>query len=127
MAVDKFEDLVAWQKARELTRGVYEVTRRGAFKQDQALMKQLQRASVSVMSNLTEGFERGGRKEFHHFTVIAKGSCAEVRCQLYVAYDAGYITLEEFSKLMEMAKETTRVIAGLRKSLEPKTPPQPPH
>jgi four helix bundle protein len=85
--IDKFEDLIAWQKARELTREVYQISQQGAFGKDFGLSGQIQRASVSIMSNIAEGFERGGRSEFHQFLSVAKASCAEVRSLLYVALD----------------------------------------
>ena len=91
--VDRFEDLVAWQKVRELTKQIYQLIRKEEFSRDFGLRDQIQRAAVSIMSNLAEGFERGGRAEFHQFVVIAKGSCAELRSQLYVALDAGYILM----------------------------------
>ena len=90
--ISRFEDLVAWQKARELTREIYRVTNTGRFGKDFALRDQIRRASVSVLSNLAEGFDRASRSEFHQFLVIAKGSCAEVRSQLYIAVDAGYLS-----------------------------------
>ena len=96
MKVEKFEDLVAWQKARELTKQIYEITKQGSFSKDYGLCDQIRRATVSVMSNLAEGFERGSSSEFHQFIVIAKASCAEVRSQLYVAHDVGYITQHQF-------------------------------
>ena len=77
--VERFEDLIAWQKARGLTRAIYEVTRNGDFAKDYGLSGQIQRAAVSIMSNIAEGFERGGRGEFHQFLSTAKASCAEVR------------------------------------------------
>lgn len=89
--VEKFEDLIAWQKARVLTRQVYLATRQGAFAKDFGLSSQIQRAAVSIMSNIAEGFERGKRGEFHQFLSIAKASCAEVRAQIYIAFDVGYI------------------------------------
>ena len=79
---------------------------------------QIERASVSVMSNLAEGFERGGRTEFHQFIVIAKASCAEVRSQLYVALDVGYITQEQFENVMNLANEVSRIIGGLRTAIK---------
>ena len=112
--IEKFEDLIAWQKARELTKNIYRVSKQGEFNRDYGLRDQIRRAAVSIMSNLAEGFERGGRSEFHQFLVIAKGSCAELRSQLYVALDADYINEETFYKLNALAKETSRVIGGLR-------------
>lgn len=88
--VERFEDLVAWQKARELTKQIYLLTKSQPLSKDFGLCNQIQRASVSIMSNLAEGCERGGRPEFYQFLVIAKGSCAEIRSQLYVALDVGY-------------------------------------
>ena len=100
MKVTRFEDLVAWRKARGLTKAIYEVTKQGSFAKDFGLSGQIQRASISIMSNIAEGFERGTRAEFHHFLSMAKASCAEVRSQLYVAYDARHIGQEEFNSLI---------------------------
>jgi four helix bundle protein len=116
--VERFEDLIAWRKARVLTREIYAATRKPAFKSDRALCAQIQRAATSIMSNIAEGFERGGNREFHHFLVMAKGSCAEVRSQLYIAYDAGYLTQSEFTRLLDQAAEVGRVIGGLRASVD---------
>ena len=116
--VTRFEDLIAWQKARELTREIYAITRTGAFARDFGLKDQIQRASVSVMSNLAEGFERGKRTEFHQFTCTAKGSCGEVRSDLYVALDAGHIRKAIFDDLYSRCDEVGRIIGGLRTSLE---------
>ena len=112
--IEKFEDLIAWQKARELTKAIYQVTRIGAFAKDYGLRDQIRKASVSVMSNIAEGFDRGGRAEFHQFLVIAKGSCAEVRSQLYAALDTNYIVKNTFNELSLLAIETSRIIGGLR-------------
>ncbi|MFH1006465.1 MAG: four helix bundle protein [Candidatus Latescibacterota bacterium] len=114
----EFEDLIAWQKSRALTRAIYEVTRQGAFAKDHGLRGQIQRAAVSTMSNIAEGFERGNPREFHQFLSIAKASCAELRSQLYVALDAGYLDETAFQELMRSAKETGKVIGGLRVSVE---------
>ena len=108
-----FEDLIAWQKARMLVREVYSATRLAKFSKDFALIDQMRRAAISVLSNIAEGFERGGRAEFHQFLVVAKGSCAEVRAQLYVALDAGYLTDDAFRNLYGLAQETGKVIGGL--------------
>ena len=111
---ERFEDLIAWQKARELTVNIYQITGSGSFAMDDGLRDQIRRASVSVMSNLAEGFDRGGRAEFHQFLVSAKGSCAEVRSQLFVARDASYIGPEVFNSLYALTDETGKIINGLR-------------
>lgn len=118
--VEKFEDLVAWQKARELTKEIYKVTSIGEFSKDYGLRDQIRRASVSIMSNLAEGFERGKLTEFHQFISISKASCAELRSQLYVAWDVGYLSKEDFKNLMLQAREVGKIIGGLRKSVEKK-------
>jgi len=116
--IDKFEDLVAWQKARELARQIYSLTRTGSFSKDFGLKDQIQRSAVSIMSNLAEGFERGGRAEFHQFLVIAKASCAELKSQLYVALDAGYMKQQEFETIYSSADEVARIIGGLRAAVQ---------
>jgi four helix bundle protein len=116
--IDRFENLIAWQKARELTREIYEATRQGSFAKDYGLSGQIQRAAVSIMSNIAEGFERGGRGEFHQFLSTAKASCAEVRSQLYVALDVGYIDKVTFEQLMQQAEEVGRIVGGLRVSVQ---------
>jgi four helix bundle protein len=116
--IERFEHLIAWQKARELTREIYKVTREGSWARDFGLSGQIQRASVSIMSNIAEGFERGGRREFHQFLSIAKGSCAEVRSQLYVALDIGYLTQSKFNELLSQAEEVGRIVGGLRTSMK---------
>lgn len=113
----RFEDIDAWQKARELTREVYAVSRKGAFGRDFGLRDQIQRACVSVMSNIAEGFDRSGNREFAHFLSVAKGSVAEVRSQLYVALDAEYLDRQTFQQLSDTASETSRLIGGLMKYL----------
>ena len=116
--IERFEDLIGWQKARELTRTVYQVSRRGAFAKDFGLSGQIQRSAVSIMSNISEGFERGGRGEFHQFLSTAKASCAEVRSQLYVALDVGYLNQAEFDQLISRAEEVARIVGGLRVSVQ---------
>ena len=112
--VRNFEQLIAWQKARILAKEIYLITSREPFKKDFALCKQIQRSAVSAMSNIAEGFERGGRGEFHQFLVQAKASCAEVRSHLYVAYDIGYLDSTEFQRLFLIAEEVGRIIGALR-------------
>lgn len=113
----RFEDLVAWQKARRVTREVYLVTRRGDFARDFGLAGQMQRAAVSIMSNIAEGFERQSTAEYQRFLIIAKASCGELRSQCYVAYDSGYLDLKVFDGLIVQAEEVSRVISGLHASL----------
>lgn len=116
--IRRFEELIAWQKARELTKSIYLLTVTERFSRDFGLKDQIQRAAVSIMSNIAEGFERAGKAEFHQFLVIAKGSCAEVRSQLYIALDTGYITNDQFEKVHSQAEEVARIIGGLRASLK---------
>jgi len=110
--IDRFEDFIAWQKARKLTGSIYRVTSEGGFARDFGLKDQIRRAAVSSMSNLAEGFERGRPGEFHQFLSIAKGSCAELRTQLYVALDVGYIELTIFEDLMAQAIEVGQILAA---------------
>src|SRR2546426_12661333 len=116
--IEKFEDFIAWQKARKLTAEIYGVTDRGRFASDFGLKDQIRRAAVSVMSNIAEGFERGRATEFHQFLSVAKASCAELRSQLYVALDVGYLNTETFDTLMRQATEVGQILGGLRASVE---------
>jgi four helix bundle protein len=116
--IERFEDLIAWQKARVLTKEIYQITRMGEFAKDFGLSGQIQKASVSIMSNIAEGFERGGRGEFHQFLSISKASGAEVRSQLYVALDIGYLENNNFKNIMKKAEELGRIIGGLRASVD---------
>lgn len=116
--IEKFEDLIAWQKARKLTRQIYEATNQGKFARDYGLKDQIRRSAVSSMSNMAEGFERGGMVEFQRFLAIAKGSCAELRTQLYIALDVGYLDANSFDSLMNQAVEVGKIIGGLRASVE---------
>src|SRR5215203_1399366 len=118
--VERFEDLISWQKSRELTRKIYQLTEEEKFAKDFGLKNQIQRASVSVMSNIAEGFERFRPNEFHQFLSIAKGSCAEVRSQLYVAFDIGYLQENDFNELKKTTEELSKVINGLRSYIEQK-------
>lgn len=116
--IEKFEQLIAWQKARKLTSQIYKVTNEGNFAKDYGLKDQVRRAAVSSMSNLAEGFERGRPAEFHQFISVAKASCAELRSQLYVALDAGYLNIPAFEDLMIQATEVGRILGGLRAAVE---------
>lgn len=116
--IEVFEDLIAWQKARVLTQGIYQLTGGELFRRDLGLRDQMRRAAVSIMSNIAEGFDRAGRAEFHQFLVVAKGSCAEVRSLLYVARDAGYVSNELFSGMMKQLHELSRILSGLRGAVQ---------
>jgi four helix bundle protein len=116
--IERFEDFIAWQKARKLTSDIYKMTSEGAFARDFGLKDQIRRAAVSSMSNLAEGFERGRPAEFHQFLSVAKGSCAELRTQLYVALDVGYLKTSAFETLMAQATEVGQILGGLRLAVE---------
>ena len=116
-SIEKFEDIEAWQKARELTREIYRISNQGSFARDFGLRDQIRRAAVSIMSNIAEGFGRGGNKEFIQFLSTAKGSASEVQAQLYVALDAEYITKEQFQKIYSRTEEKSRMIGGLLRYL----------
>jgi four helix bundle protein len=129
--VQKFEDLVCWQKSRELTRQIYREFKSLRFK-DPGFCDQIQRAAVSIMSNIAEGFERGTKQEFLNYLYIAKGSAGEVRAQLYVALDAGYLNVEMFKSLSSLAVECSRLVYRLTQGVkiskfqgqQRKTPPR---
>ncbi len=117
MKIKKFEDIESWKRARRLTNEVYQTTGTGKFASDFGLKDQIRRATISVLSNIAEGFERGGDKEFLQFLAMAKGSCGEVRAQLYIALDQGYLTQEVFEGLSKNAVEIGQLIAGFMKYL----------
>ncbi|KPK98783.1 MAG: hypothetical protein AMJ90_09825 [candidate division Zixibacteria bacterium SM23_73_2] len=120
MVVKSFEDLNVWQRARELINRIYTVTKNTKFSYDRGLTDQIRRAAVSIMSNISEGFERGSNVEFIQFLYIAKASCGEVRCQLIIAFDQGYIDEKDFIEIKEMTMKVSgmigNLIAYLRKS-----------
>lgn len=116
--VERFEDLEVWIKARELTKLIYEITGKDDFAKDFGLRDQIRRAAASVMSNIAEGFERSGDKEFLRYLSIAKGSAGEVRSQLYVAFDNGFIDDSLCKKLIFLAEEISRMIFGLMSYLQ---------
>jgi len=116
-----FEEIEAWQQARELTRLVYEVSGKGAFGRDFALRDQIRRAAVSVMSNIAEGFGRGGLREFVQFLSVARGSASEVGAQLYAALDQGYLSADGFARLQEQVTRTGSVLSGLMRYLRTST------
>lgn len=114
MKIDRFEDIISWQKARELTNNIY-----SAFEKsnDFGFKNQIERASVSIMNNIAEGFERRSNKEFRQYLFIAKGSCGEVRSMLYLAQDLGKIDKKEFNSFYKLSLEISKLISGLIKTL----------
>lgn len=113
--VHRFEDLLAWQKARELTREIYTALRSC---RDGGFTDQIQRASVSIVSNIAEGFESGTRDGFINYLYIAKASSGEVRAQLYVACDIGYIDIETFKRLKFKVEECSKLISAFLKGVK---------
>ncbi len=114
MKIERFEDVIAWKKAKELTIAVYKSFR--ACK-DFSFKNQIERASVSVMNNIAEGFERQTNKELKNFLYISKGSCGEVRSMLELAYEFEYIKKEDFQHLESLSMEISRILAGFIKKL----------
>lgn len=118
MSSNTFESLRVWHDARRLVARIYQATREKTFAADFGLRDQIRRAAVSVMSNIAEGYERGGRKEFLYFLSIAKGSAGEVRAQLYVAQDVGHLDRDVADELRTEAAVVSRQIAALAKKLK---------
>jgi four helix bundle protein len=116
--IERFEDIEAWQKARVLTREVYQLTRQGLACRDFRYIDQIRSASCSIMSNIAEGYERDGNAEFKQFLYIAKASAGEVRSQLYVGLDVGYFAEADFRRLSSLVTEVVRMIAGFIRYLE---------
>jgi len=114
MKIEKFEDIIAWQKAKELTILLY---KEFAESKDFGFKDQLQRASVSIMNNIAEGFERKINNEFKQFLFIAKSSCGEVRSMLYLSKDLNKISESTFIKLFILAEEISKILSGLIKTL----------
>lgn len=109
--IRRFEEIHAWQSARELTRRVYEVSNHGSFARDFGLRDQMRRASVSVMSNIAEGFESRTQALFIDYLGRAKASAGEVRAQTYVALDVGYLNQDQFDELYGLAERTSRQLS----------------
>lgn len=115
--VERFEDLQVWQMAHDLSVAIYGFTKDDEFLKDWGLRDQIQRASVSVMSNIAEGFERYSRQEFKQFLSVARGSCAEVRSQIQLAKSLRYVADADCSTIYEKCISLSRALAGLRSSL----------
>lgn len=114
MKFERFEDIIAWQKAKDLTIKVYRLFENS---KDFGFKDQIQRASVSVMNNIAEGFERKSNNEFRQFLFIAKGSCGEVRSMLHLTKELEMITTSEYHSLFSLSEEISKMLSGLIKSL----------
>lgn len=114
MKIEKFEDILSWQKAKSLSFTIYKLFESS---KDYAFRDQIQRASVSIMNNIAEGFERKGNKELSHFLFIAKGSCGEVRSMLYLALELHYISEKDFQKMYNESIEISKMLSGFIKTL----------
>jgi four helix bundle protein len=114
MTITSFEEIIAWQKARELTNIVYKIFSKN---KDFGFKNQIERAAVSVMNNIAEGFERQTNKEFKNFLYISKGSCGEVRSMIIIAKDLSYISSEEFNDIQQRCQEISRLLSGFIKTL----------
>ena len=112
-----FEEIYSWQKARALNKRIYEITDCIVFKKDYDLVRQIRRASISISSNIAEGFERNTDKEFTYYLYVAKASAVEVRSQLYLALDLEYISKIEFDELFEKVSDISKLISGFIKYL----------
>jgi four helix bundle protein len=114
MRIERFENIIAWQKAKELSLMIYDLF---SESRDFGFKDQIQRAAVSVMNNIAEGFERKSDNEFRHFLFIAKGSCVEVRSMLYLAKELNKISENDFRKIMSQSEEISKILSGLIKTL----------
>lgn len=112
--IKQFEDILAWQKSKELTLLIYKLLKTN---RDYSFKDQIQRATVSVMNNIAEGYERGSNQEFKRFLFISKGSCAEVRSLSYLALELNYFSQNEFTKINTFSLEISRMISGFIKKL----------
>ncbi len=117
---NSFEEINSWQKARVFNKRIYEITENLNFKKDYDFARQIRRASISISSNIAEGFERNTDKEFIYFLYVSKASAAEVRSQLYLAFDLEYISKQEFEELLKYITEISRLLSGFIKYLNPK-------
>jgi four helix bundle protein len=110
--VKTFEELYVFEQARSLNNEIYRITRQDPFAKDYILANQIRSSTISVMSNIAEGFERGGNPEFIQFLYIAKGSCGEARTQLLIAQDQNYIDLETYTKLNKLCRNISSMLAN---------------
>ena len=110
--VERFEDLKVWQQGMLLCKEIYTITNYEVFAKDFGLKDQIRRSAISVPSNISEGFERDSQKQFLYFLTIAKGSCGELRTQLHLAFELGYISHKELEELRELCIQTSKQLSG---------------
>ena len=122
--IERFEDLIAWQKTRDLTGRIYRLTQEGAFARDFKLRDAIRQASISAMARIAEGFERRDRQTFGRYLQDARGSCAAARSHLHAARDSGYIQEDTQKELFDLMEEASKVISGLARSLQRKDQPR---
>ena len=115
--IERFEDLEIWKLAKDIANQIYDLTSVGKFSQDYVLRDQIRRAVVSIFSNIAEGFERNGNKEFLQFLSIAKASCGEVRAQLIFARDREYLSANQFESILQNLLSLSNQIGGFCKYL----------
>ena len=114
MIIERFEDIIAWQKSKELAVLIYAIFKNN---RDFGFRDQIQRAAISISNNVSEGFERRSNKEFKQFLYIAKGSCGEVRSMTYIAFELKFILKEEFEKIYSLSLEISKLLSGFIKKL----------
>lgn len=115
MKFNCFEEILIWKKSKKLTLDIYKIFESN---RDYSFKDQIQRASISIMNNIAEGFERKGNKEFKKFLYISKGSCAEVRSMLYLTKDLKYINEHQYLALLNESVEISKMLSGLIKTLQ---------
>lgn len=123
MKIERFEDIEAWREARNLTRQIYQIAGEGPLSKDYGLRDQLQRAAVSVMANIAEGFDSGSNREFIKFLNYAVRSATEIQSHLYVALDQGYISQEEFDSLRDRTIKVKNLGSGFLRYLRSQRSP----
>ena len=118
VSVKRFEEMDVWKKSRLMVKMIYQMTNKPEFSKDWQLVNHIRKTAISIVSNISEGFERDGNKEFINFLSIAKGSCGELRCQLYMALDQNYIDDNQFMEISNLATEISKSLKGLMNYLQ---------
>ena len=122
--ISRFEEIEVWQNARELTKQIYQLSALGEFSRDFGLRDQIRRAAVSIISNIAEGYESQTQSLFNKYLGIAKASAGEVRSQLYIASDLGYLSPEDLKNTINLTEKVSRLIYGVVKYLQSQPNPK---